>query len=141
MLKFAKQPTKLRRSQKLLTHIKREIVCKAVKGEQSACTTINGIKVIVHVRTVQHVLLNSPLVRYVKRLQGLSITEMHRNNQVNCVKEKRKRNNVVWEKAFFTDEKRLNWDGSDGLQFYWHDFRNKVKMFSKRMLGERLVMV
>ncbi|OQS55782.1 tc3a [Ecytonucleospora hepatopenaei] len=46
-----------------------------------------------------------------------------------------------WEKVIFSDEKKFNLDGPDGLNYYWHDKSLPVKTFSKRQCGGGSVMV
>lgn len=46
-----------------------------------------------------------------------------------------------WRKVVWSDEKKFNLDGPDGLLYYWHDLR-KEKMFSlKRAHGGGSVMI
>ena len=46
-----------------------------------------------------------------------------------------------WKKVVFSDEKRFNLDGPDGLQYYWHDLRKEPESFSKRQCGGGGIMV
>jgi hypothetical protein len=43
---------------------------------------------------------------------------------------------VVW-----SDEKKFNLDGPDGVKYYWHDLRNEPLRFSRRGHGGGSVMV
>lgn len=46
-----------------------------------------------------------------------------------------------WENVVFTDEKKFNFDGPDGYQYYWHDLRKEEKFLSRRQQGGGSVMV
>lgn len=41
----------------------------------------------------------------------------------------------------FSDEKKFNLDGPDGIQYYWRDLRKEPKYFSKRNFGGGSLMV
>ncbi|KAF0704573.1 hypothetical protein AaE_014868 [Aphanomyces astaci] len=41
----------------------------------------------------------------------------------------------------FSDEKKFYLDGPDGCQYYWHDLREDVETYSKRVAGGGSVMV
>lgn len=43
---------------------------------------------------------------------------------------------IVW-----SDEKKFNLDGPDGLAYYWHDLRADPRYFSKRNFGGGSVMI
>ncbi|KAL3666445.1 hypothetical protein V7S43_019056 [Phytophthora oleae] len=47
----------------------------------------------------------------------------------------------MWERVIFSDEKKFNLDGPDGYQYYWHDVRVDLKLYSKRVSGGGSVMV
>lgn len=46
-----------------------------------------------------------------------------------------------WDRVIFSDEKKFNLDGPDGLAHYWHDLRKEPLLFSKRQHGGGTVMV
>ncbi len=46
-----------------------------------------------------------------------------------------------WREIIFSDEKKLNLDGSDGNQYYWHDLSKEPQYYSRRASGEGSVMV
>ena len=48
---------------------------------------------------------------------------------------------VNWKKVVFSDEKKFNLDGPDGLAYYWHDIRREKQYFEKRQQGGESVMV
>lgn len=47
---------------------------------------------------------------------------------------------MSWKKIVFTNEKKFNLDGPDGLQYYWHNLRIALEIFSRQAQGGRLVM-
>ena len=49
--------------------------------------------------------------------------------------------NREWKTVIFSDEKKFNLDGPDGLAGYWHDLRKDERIFSKRNFGGGSVMV
>jgi hypothetical protein len=49
--------------------------------------------------------------------------------------------NYEWKKVAFSDEKKFNLDGPDGLACYWHDLRKEELVFSSRSYHGGSVMV
>ena len=46
-----------------------------------------------------------------------------------------------WSSVIFSDEKKFNLDGPDGIQCYWRDLRKEPQYFQKRQSGGGSVMV
>ena len=46
-----------------------------------------------------------------------------------------------WRQVVFSDEKKFNLDGPDGLASYWHDLRGEEKVFSTRHQGGASLML
>ena len=46
-----------------------------------------------------------------------------------------------WSKVIWTDEKKFNLDGPDGLRSYWYDLRSEKTIFSKRHSGGSSCMI
>lgn len=46
-----------------------------------------------------------------------------------------------WETVIFSDEKKFNLDGPDGLQYYWHDLRDQKEIKMTRVHGGGSVMI
>ena len=64
----------------------------------------------------------------------------HRENRV-LFAEKCICNATDWSKVIFSNEKKFNLDGPDGIYYYWHDLRNDKEYFSKRQQGRGSVML
>ncbi len=46
-----------------------------------------------------------------------------------------------WWTVVWSDEKKFNLDGQDGVQYYWADLRKERELFSKNAHGGGSVMV
>lgn len=47
----------------------------------------------------------------------------------------------IWKHVIFSDEKKFNLDGPDGLSHYWHDLRKERKILTRRAQGGGSVMI
>jgi transposase len=78
---------------------------------------------------------------YLKRLGCPVLTQKHKDTRVAWAREKVTWSQEKWQSCVFSDEKKFNLDGPDGLQFYWHDLAKEKEIFSKRQSGGGSVMV
>lgn len=91
-------------------------------------------------RTVQRVLSTSPNHIYKKYATKPPLTESHRKARLSFAKES-VQNRLDWSKIIWSDEKKFNLDGPDGIRYYWHDIRNEPTYLSKRAFGGGTLMV
>ncbi|KAF0708485.1 hypothetical protein AaE_013194 [Aphanomyces astaci] len=90
--------------------------------------------------TVLRVLQMSKFAKYIKRRSGPRLTPQHKKDRVEFAARYLNQLDVM-KTTMFTDEKKFNLDGPDGCQYYWHDLREEVETYSKRVAGGGSVMV
>ena len=95
----------------------------------------------VGVRRVQQILSETPHVRYMTRCPTVKMTEKHRENRMKWARQQLQWNATSWKDVIFSDEKKFNLDGPDGLKHYWHDLRREPEIFSRRVSGGGSVMI
>lgn len=92
------------------------------------------------VRRIQQVLQTSPHLKYTKMKKAPWLTTTHMQHRVQWAK-----NHLVWKdewvKVIFSDEKKFNLDGPDGLACYWHDVRKEKRTHNTRSHKGGSVMV
>lgn len=93
-----------------------------------------------HKRTIRRYLSCSGELKYIKMQGKPKLTANHK------IKRKEWALNHIdwtteWEHVVFSDEKKFNLDGPDGLHYYWHDLSQDQINFSKRALGGGGIMI
>ena len=94
----------------------------------------------VSARTVRHYLYNCPFLKYEKMNAKPPLTAEHKSARLQYARSHHFWN-LEWNNVIFSDEKKFNLDGPDGLCHYWHDLRKEKRYFSKRVQGGGSVMV
>nr|CCA18931.1 Transposable element Tc3 transposase putative [Albugo laibachii Nc14] len=106
----------------------RRIVRVAQTGQYSSSQIIPTLNLTVSARSVRNVLAREDTLRYVKRKSIPMLTKAHKLARLEWARE------FVtfgekWESVIFSDEKKFNLDGPDGLQYYWLDLRHEEQVF------------
>ena len=129
------------RNRKMTAGDKRLLIREACKGKRSAAQLKCDLQLPVNVRQIQKILQSCMYLRYDKMQRAPYMNDRHRLERVKWVKAVSEWGAVNWKKVIFSDEKKFNLDGPDGLACYWHDIRREKKFFEKRQQGGESVMV
>ena len=119
----------------------RRLLREASKGEKSAGTLTRELELPISKRRAQQILSGSPLLKYRKAKIAPPLTPMHREKRLQWARERAGWNMQKWGQVIFSDEKKFNLDGPDGLSYYWHDLRKDEKILSRRQMGGGSLMI
>jgi len=114
---------------------KRAMLREASKGNSSASDLRKELQLPVSVRRVQQIMHDSPHLCYRKRKSAPYMLQRHKDKRLQWSRDHVTWPSGKWERVIFSDEKKFNLDGPDGLSYYWHDIRKEEKIFSKRQQG------
>lgn len=128
------------RPRKLSEHSERRLYRAASNKVTSAKALKNMLHLDVSSRTVLRSLNRNPNFVWKKKLKRVKMIQRHADVRMAWCGE---RNLWVdeWKRIIWSDEKKFNLDGPDGLSYYWHDIRKEELYFSSRQRGGASVMV
>ena len=128
------------RVSKLTRLTKKKIIHLASKESMSASKIKHELQLPESTRTIQRVLKQCPTLIYKKFKSRPKLTAAHKLARLafaeNSIKSCVDLSKIVW-----SDEKKFNLDGPDGIKYYWHDLRKEPKTFSKRQFGGGSLMI
>ena len=119
---------------------RRRIKGLATRKKMSATQIKAHLGYTASVRTIQQSLSSDPNIKWRKMAIKPPLTRTHKQNRLRFALE-HVHWTTEWTKVVFSDEKKLNLDGPDGLRYYWHDLRQEKEVMSKRGFGGGSVMV
>ncbi|KAF0702422.1 hypothetical protein AaE_015946 [Aphanomyces astaci] len=128
------------RCSKLDSRDKRLVLRGASNGKSSSSRIKFDLNLNVSTRTLRRILSKSPHFKYKKRKAVPRLTPPHRVTRVEWAKSHVDLG-IGWDQIVFSDEKKFNLDGPDGLQYYWHDLRKEEHTFLSRQNGGGSVMI
>jgi transposase len=128
------------RPSKLTDRQERLLLREASKGKKSARQLKNALNLPLHLSSVQRLLKKASHLEYKKRLAAPLLTRSHINARLLWAQDKINYGDL-WNTVVFSDEKKWNLDGPDGLQYYWHDTRKEEEYYKNRQSGGGSVMV
>lgn len=128
------------RKRKLSDRDERKI-CRAASNKVTSCAKIKAEgDYEVSTRTINRVLKRCDHVNYEKKLTKPPISIKNKGVRIEYAHDHMTWKEE-WKKVFWSDEKKFNLDGPDGLAYYWHDLRKDKLIFSKRQQGGGSVMI
>ncbi|CDF36022.1 unnamed protein product [Chondrus crispus] len=74
-------------------------------------------------------------------LKRPQMLERHKVARLKWSKKMLQKGSSYWRQVVFSDEKKFNLDGPDGVASYWHDLRREEKVFSTRHQGGASLML
>ena len=128
------------RVSKLTRLTKKKIIHLASKESMSASKIKHELQLPESTRTIQRVLKQCPTLIYKKFKSRPKLTAAHKLARL-AFAENSIKSRVDWSKIVWSDEKKFNLDGPDGIRYYWHDLRKEPKTFSKRQFGGGSLMI
>ena len=128
------------RKSKIIGTLKKRVINLATQKLMSANEIKQELALPQSKRTIQRVLSNCPSLVYKKFKTKPHLTSAQRSSR--CAFATRSvETRVDWSKIVWSDEKKFNLDGPDGIKCYWHDLRTNQKSFSKRQFGGGSLMI
>ena len=91
-------------------------------------------------RTIRRVLNQCPSLVFKKFKSKPPLTRTHRSARYEFARSSIK-DRLDWSKIIWSDEKKFNLDGPDGIRHNWHDLRREQHYLSKRPFGVGPLMV
>ncbi|ETV69561.1 hypothetical protein H257_14797 [Aphanomyces astaci] len=120
-----------RKSTKVSERARRQIVKHASTTGCSARQLKAYLPLEVSLRTYQRILNQAAFLEYTKRQHAPKLQQRHKDARLKYA-EDNLTNPPDWDIAVWSDEKKFNLDGPDGLQYYWHDLRHEKDQFFTR---------
>lgn len=128
------------KARKLSERDRRVLFRQATLHKKSASQIVQQLSTAVSARTVRRELQRNDNAKYVKRNVKPKLKPHHIAARLTWARARIKER-TVWEKVIFSDEKKFNLDGPDGLQYYWQDLRKEKESYFSRHSGGGSVMV
>ena len=117
---------------KILDKTKRRLIIMACAGNYNANDLKAHLNLSVTTRRIQQILLERKEVRYSKMIKSPMLTADQKVARLNWACRFVGRGDLFWIKVSFSDEKKFNLDGLDGMQFYSRDLRKEPQHISVR---------
>nr|CCA27810.1 protein ZK218.2 putative [Albugo laibachii Nc14] len=119
----------------------RHIIRFVSASDLSTAEVKANLKLTCNVLTIQNVLKSVDWLSYKKRPEHPALTKKHKEARVVWASEKALWNDVDWHHVVFSDEKKWNLDGPDGMRYQWMDKRNLIQPNVRRHSGGGSIMV
>ncbi|KAJ8557035.1 hypothetical protein ON010_g8930 [Phytophthora cinnamomi] len=130
--------TKVKRSgrpKKLTPKARRRLLREASKGQLSSAELKMALELPVSARRIREILQADPNMNYEKHKASPVLTKKHKEARLTWARAKVTWDVTKWGNCVFSDEKKFNLDGPDCMQYYWHDLRRELEIYSTRQSG------
>ena len=119
----------------------RKLICREASNKMTSAAKIKeDLGLDVTPQTVRNVLRQTKNFRYQKMKKRPTLTIANQKKRLDWAMQMISFGDK-WKNVIFSDEKKFNLDGPDGIASYWHDLRKENLFFSKRQQGGGGVMI
>lgn len=119
----------------------RALIREASNSTSSASELRKDLELPIGTRRIQQILSSTDFLKYKKVRKAPLLSPIHVNNRLIWAREMHAWTPAQWGRIIFSDEKKFNLDGPDGIQYYWHDMRKEEKVLYSRQNGGGSLMV
>jgi transposase len=126
---------------KVTAREKRHIIRCVSVLRLSAKKVKEKLKLVHSVRTIQRVIKSVSWLKYKKRGAAPALTKRHREARVKWAERMGLKDDDAWCQVAFSDEKKWNLDGPDGMRYEWVDTRRPKELNVRRHTGGGGVMI
>lgn len=112
----------------------------ATKQKMTAAKIVSELQLPIKKRQVQNILSKCEYIKWKKPCRKPALKPHHKAARLEFAK-KHMAMGDKWKSVVFSDEKKFNLDGPDGLSHYWHDLRHNDPPRLSRNFGGGNVMV
>ena len=137
----SKRPTRRGRKAKITSRGSRQVVRAILSGCGGAKKARDALQMPVSVRTVQRNLKKYPWLKYVKIRSSPWLRPRHVKARLRWAQEHDGLDAFWWANVLFSDEKKWNLDGPDGMRRRWVDTRQPKHFSIRRHSGGGSVMI
>lgn len=128
------------RPPKITVQGRRAIFNLATRDKMYSGQIRDQLKLPVTKRRISQVLRSNPNASWVKRKGKPRLKPHHKERRLEFAKAHIDWGDK-WKRVIFSDEKKFNFDGPDGFQYYWHDLRHDQEVMMSRNFGGGSLMV
>ncbi|KAF0702759.1 hypothetical protein AaE_015725 [Aphanomyces astaci] len=129
------------RPSKLSDRDLRHLFAIVTKCPRSCARLKSDLELDVHRSTISRVMNSSTRFEYIKMNKKPQLKAKHMENRVKWAEQSIDMGWDAWSRVLFSDEKKWNIDGPDGLKSYWHCIGREKKVVFSRQNGGGSVMV
>ena len=126
---------------KLTRTAMRAVLRKASSGLYTARQLRAMFTLPVTVRRVQLMLERAAHLQWKRMRRAPKLSQKNHADLLAWARQHATMSRSMWRRVIWSDEKKFNLDGPDGLSYYWADSRLLERMFSRRQSGGDWVMV
>uniref|UniRef100_K3X959 Transposase Tc1-like domain-containing protein n=1 Tax=Globisporangium ultimum (strain ATCC 200006 / CBS 805.95 / DAOM BR144) TaxID=431595 RepID=K3X959_GLOUD len=123
--------------QSVTEHEKRQIIRSVSVGTLPAAKAKEKLQLACSVRTIQRVINDVDWLKYRKINAAPALTKRHKEACVRWAEEMALVDGIEWCQVVFSDEKKWDLDGPDGMRYQWVDLRRPEKLNVRRHRGKK----